>query len=237
MLPSQKIKAIKLREEGMSYSEILKIVHVAKSTLSMWLKSVNLSKPQQQRLTEKKLAAGKRGGAARKEARINTTRDIVNRSEKEIGTVTKRELFLIGAVLYWAEGTKEKETTPGSGIQFTNSDPKMLRIFLLWLRNVCMVAEERIHFQIYLHETSAGRVREVVTYWTRNLGISEDRLGTVYFKKNKLATKRKNTGELYFGLIKIKVRQSSVLVRSIVGWANGISSSLKCFGDERDIIW
>lgn len=236
MLPTQKIKAIKLRKEGMSYSEILKMVPVAKSTLSIWLKSVDLSKPQQQRLTAKKLAAAKRGGAARKKMRIDTTAEIVDRSKKQIGVVSNRELFLIGAVLYWAEGTKEKEGTPGSGIQFTNSDPKMLRIFLLWLRNVCMIDEEKIHFQIYLHETSAVRVREVVKYWTRNLGINEDRLGTVYFKKNKLTTKRKNTGELYFGLIKIKVRQSSGLVRSISGWVNGVSISLKCFGDEKEII-
>lgn len=236
MLPTQKIKAIKLRKEGMSYSEILKIVPVAKSTLSIWLKSVDLSKPQQQRLTAKKLAAGKRGGAARKETRINTTAEIVSRSEKQIGAITRRELFLIGAVLYWAEGTKEKEGTPGSGIQFTNSDPKMLKIFLLWLRSVCMIDEEKIHFQIYLHETSVARVREVVKYWARNLGISDDKLGTVYFKKNKLATNRKNTGELYFGVIKIKVRQSSGLVRSVSGWVNGISLSLKCSGDEKDII-
>lgn len=236
MLPTQKIKAIKLRKEGMSYSEILKMVPVAKSTLSIWLKSVDLSKPQQQRLTAKKLAAAKRGGDARKKMRIDTTAEIVNRSKKQIGVVSKRELFLIGAILYWAEGTKEKEGTPGSGIQFTNSDPKMLRIFLLWLRSVCKIDEEKIHFQIYLHETNAARVREVVTYWSRNLGVGEDRLGTVYFKKNKLTTKRKNTGELYFGLIKIKVRQSSGLVRSISGWVNGVSISLKCFGDGKEII-
>ena len=236
MLSSQKLKAIKLRKEGMSYSEILKIVPVAKSTLSIWLRSVDLSKPQQQRLTAKKLAAAKRGGAARKKIRIDTTAEIVNRSKKQIGVISKRELFLIGAILYWAEGTKEKEGAPGSGIQFTNSDPRMLRIFLLWLRNVYRIGEEKIHFQIYLHETSATRVREVVTYWARNLGIKEDRLGTVYFKKNKLATNRKNTGELYFGLIKIKVRQSSELVRSISGWVDGISVSLKCFGDGKDII-
>lgn len=236
MLPTQKIKAIKLREEGMSYSEILKIVPVAKSTLSIWLKSVDLSKSQQQRLTAKKLAAGKRGGAARKEARINTTAEIVDRSKKQIGAISKRELFLIGAVLYWAEGTKEKEGTPGSGIQFTNSDPKMLKIFLLWLRSVCMIEEEKIHFQVYLHETNNSRVREVVGYWSKRLNVTEDRLSKIYYKRNKVLTNRKNTGEYYFGLVRIKVRGSSGLVRSISGWVNGITDSSKCFDDEIEII-
>lgn len=231
-----KEKAINLRKEGCSYSEILKVVPVAKSTLSMWLRDVGLSKSQQQRLTAKKLAAGKRGGAARKEIRINTTAEIVNRSKKQIGVISKRELFLIGSVLYWAEGTKEKETAPGSGIQFTNSDPKMLRIFLLWLGSVCMIEEEKIHFQVYLHETNNNRVREVVEYWSKSLRVTEDRLSKVYFKRNKVSTNRKNTGEYYFGLVRIKVRGSSGLVRSISGWVNGITDQLKCFDDEKEIM-
>jgi len=46
-------KAIELRKKGLSYSEILKCVPVAKSTLSLWLRSVGLSKKQRQRLTDK----------------------------------------------------------------------------------------------------------------------------------------------------------------------------------------
>ncbi len=222
-----KQKAIKLREKGKSYSEILDVIPVAKSTLSDWLKSVDLSKPQQQRLTAKKLAAAKRGGAIRKEIRINTTAEIVNKSKKQIGTVSKRELFLLGIALYWAEGTKEKDGAPGSGIQFTNSDPKMLSVFLMWLRSICMIEEEKIHFQIYLHETNKERIAEVVEFWSKNLGIAGDRLNKIYFKRNSVETNRKNTGESYFGLVRIKVRRSSTLVRSIVGWVNGITSSLE----------
>lgn len=226
MKTSHKEKAIKLRKQGHSYSDILKVVPVAKSTLSTWLRDVGLSKPQQQRLTAKKLAAAKRGGAVRKKMRIDTTTEIVNRSKKQIGVISRRELFLIGVVLYWAEGTKEKEGTPGSGIQFTNSDPKMLRIFLLWLRSVCKIDEEKIHFQVYLHETNNSRVREVVEYWSKSLNVTEDRLSKVYYKRNKILTNRKNTGEYYFGLVRIKVRGSSGLVRSISGWVNGITDSL-----------
>ena len=48
-----KEKAVKFRKQGLSYSEILKQIPVAKSTLSLWLKSVNLSNKQSQRLAEK----------------------------------------------------------------------------------------------------------------------------------------------------------------------------------------
>jgi transposase len=56
--------AIELRRQGYSYSEILKRVPVAKSTLSLWLRSLGLAKQQKQRLTEKRLAALKRGWEA-----------------------------------------------------------------------------------------------------------------------------------------------------------------------------
>ena len=42
----EKEKAIKFRKEGFFYSEILKKVPIAKSTLSLWLRSVGLTERQ-----------------------------------------------------------------------------------------------------------------------------------------------------------------------------------------------
>jgi len=51
----EKEKAILLRKEGLSYNEILKQVPVAKSSLALWLQSIELSEKQKQRLIEKNL--------------------------------------------------------------------------------------------------------------------------------------------------------------------------------------
>jgi len=75
----EKERAIKLREKGFSYSEILKWIPVSKSTLSLWLKRVGLSKIQKQRLTEKKLAAALRGARAKREQKI----ELINKIHKE----------------------------------------------------------------------------------------------------------------------------------------------------------
>ena len=56
-----KQKAIKLRRQGKTYSEILTEVPVAKSTLSLWLREVDLSITQKQRITEKKKKSTKKG--------------------------------------------------------------------------------------------------------------------------------------------------------------------------------
>ena len=51
----EKIKAVNLRKSGKTYSEILKIVPVAKSTLSIWLREVGLSKVQKQTITKRQI--------------------------------------------------------------------------------------------------------------------------------------------------------------------------------------
>ena len=140
----EKIIAVELRKQGLSYSEILKEISVAKSTLALWLQSVGLSKKQKQRLTEKKLASAKRGGLKKKENRILRAKLIKEEAQKEIGQLSKREKWLIGVALYWAEGTKEKEWRPGSGIKFSNSDPLMIKLFLGWLTNICKIPKSQV---------------------------------------------------------------------------------------------
>ena len=108
-----KEKAIRLRREGETYSEILKIILVAKSTLSEWFKEVSLSKSQAQILTEKKLAAARKGGEAKRSQRILRMKLIREDALKDIKRISKRELWLIGIALYWSEGSKEKDYHPG----------------------------------------------------------------------------------------------------------------------------
>ena len=148
----QKNKAIELRKQGFSYSEILKQIPVSKSSLSLWLKSVKLAKSQKQNLTAKKLAGMKRGWEARHNERIKITREIKREAGKEIKNISDRELWLIGTALYWGEGNKEKKDRPGSGVKFSNSDPKMIKIFLKWLLEIIHEKRKKIYLEIYIHE-------------------------------------------------------------------------------------
>ena len=222
MDPKYKVIALNLRKQGFSYSEILERIPVAKSTLSLWLREVGLSKRQKQHLTQKKLDAAWRGGQVKREQRILRVKKILSSAEKDIGPLTKRELWLIGVALYLGEGSKEKEHRPGSRVQFTNSDPHMIRLFLRWVHGVCQIGDERIFFEIYLHETNQNRIAEVRSHWAQQLKINSSKLSRIYFKKNKIATQRKNTGDLYYGLVRVNISASSGLNRQIAGWVNGI---------------
>ena len=220
--PILKERAINLRRDGLSYSEILKQIPVAKSTLSLWLRSVNLSKRQEQRLTEKKLASMRRGATAKRNQRIEKTQLIKNKAISEIKTISDRELWLIGTALYWAEGSKAKDHNVSQGLIFNNSDPLMIKLFLKWLKTVLKIKNNDVHFEIYIHENHKRIIENTKKYWAKITKRNVSDFNHVYFKKNKINTKRKNIGQNYYGLLRIKVRKSSDLNRKISGWIEGI---------------
>lgn len=209
-------RAIALRKHGFSYSEILKQVRVAKSTLSLWFKEVTLSKSQKQALTQKKLDAAKMGGIKKKQQRLDRSSQIRQLAKRDVGVVNERTIRLLGAFLYWAEGNKQKEHAVSVGVKFSNSDPTMIRFFYEWLRRICCVATEDIHFELYIHES--GDVKKAKEYWERIIPVSGNKLLPVRWKRNKVNTCRKNIGKDYFGLIRINVRRSTDLNRKIMAW-------------------
>ncbi|MDP3015100.1 MAG: hypothetical protein Q8N28_01670 [bacterium] len=222
MKATAKEKAINLRKLGFSYSEILKQIPVAKSTLSLWLRSVGLSKKQKQRLTEKKLASMQRGAIAKRNKRIEIVRLIKNKAISEIKNISNRELWLIGVSLYWAEGSKSKPHNISQGVTFSNSDPMMIKVFMEWLRKILKIPENDIKYEIYIHENSKNKVVDSIQYWSKITKASQNKFKYVYFKRNKVNTKRKNTNENYYGLVRILVNKSTNLNRKISGWIEGI---------------
>ncbi len=217
-----KKKAIELRRKGFTYSEILKEIPVAKSTLSLWLRSVDLAQPQKQRISLKRIVAQKKGAAARHIQRVKTQEAIYAEAIKDIEKLSKREFWLLGVALYWGEGSKEKEWSPGSSVNFMNSDPNMISFIIRWFREFLHVKKENIIFSIFIHENSKHRIEEVKKKWADATGFEVKDFEKVFYKKHLVKSKRRNQGDLYYGCLKVRVKASSSLLRQITGWMRGI---------------
>lgn len=218
----EKSIAIKLRREGKTYSEILSVIPVTKSTLSIWLGSVDLSKKQKQRTTAERLAGLKRGGEVKRKQRIERQNNLFLEVKSEISNLSHRDLFLIGVVLCWAEGSKEKEGRPGSGVAFSNMDSRMIMVFLEWLDKICKIPRNMITFEIMVHKSHKDKLSHIKRHWSEISGFPETDFSTVYWKSNRIKTNRKNTKEKYNDVLKVKVKQSSNLVRKIAGWSEAV---------------
>lgn len=200
---------------------------MAKSTLSLWLRDVGLSVPQKKRITKKSLAAARRGGEVKRQQRIVRTERIHTAARKEIGKISKRELWLIGTALYWAEGAKQKEWSHSVGLDFGNTDARMIKIYLRWLLEICKVDRNDIEFRIYIHENNKFRIMDVMNHWLDTTGFSQESFAKTCYKKHNPKTVRKNVGKNYFGVLAVKVKRSIDLNRKITGWVMGIDDYFK----------
>lgn len=217
-------QAITLRFEGKTYREILAVVPVAKSTLSLWFRSVSLSKEQEQVYSERKRLAGLRGGMARRKERVERTSQIIDSARNEITSLDHERLGLIGATLYWAEGSKEKINGRGQRVAFSNSDPRMILVFLKWLTIYLGVSRQNILFNLYIHENYRLVSEEHVAFWRNTIGVGYNTLERVYVKKHNLSPKRKNVHSNYHGQLNVIVKNSVDLNRRIAGLIEGICS-------------
>ncbi len=225
MYKIERDKAITLRKQGLSYLEILREVPVAKSTLSTWLKDVGLAKQQKQMLSEKRRLGALRGARARHIQKEKTVAQIKSAAKKEVERLSRRELWLIGTALYWAEGSKEKSHKSGTGLIFNNSDPAMIKLYIRWLREICLISYDHIHLSLYIHETKSRQIESIKRFWLTYINFPKHAIAAVYYKRNKILTPRKNVGSLYYGTLRVKVLRSSALNRKITGWIEGIVSA------------
>lgn len=146
-------------------------------------------------------------------------RETKSAATQEVGDLSDRELLFAGAVLYWAEGAKDKPYKRREHVQFVNSDPGVIEVFLAWLR-LLGVEPERIAYRVMIHMTADVEAAE--RYWAELVGVDVAALQKTTIKKHNPKTTRKNVGEGYRGCLVVRVLQSAELYRRIEGWWYGI---------------
>lgn len=215
--------AVKLRREGQTYAEIRRVLGVSKSSLSLWLRDVYLTAEQRHVLESKYATAPQRRGATNRARRAAARALLRATAADEIAALSRRELFLIGSILYWAEGAKAKSWRPSQCVSFINSDPGLVRLFLAWL-NLVGVEADRLSFRLSIHESAD--LLESERYWRGVICQPDARFMRPQLKKHVPTTNRRNVGAEYRGCLIIRVSRSTELYRRIEGWVDGIVSSL-----------
>ena len=133
-------RARALRAESWTLQDIADELGVAKSSVSLWVRDVEfVPKPRQPGAHRKP-----HPWVARKQAEIEALRE---EATAQLGVMSDRELFVSGIALYAGEGSK----TDGE-VRFTNSDPRMMLLFSVWLRRFFEIDESRLRVRLYLHE-------------------------------------------------------------------------------------
>lgn len=220
----QKLEAQILRADGFSIKDIAKKLNVSVGSASQWCRNVTLSAHQIEILAKRAHdpTYGRRVDYAKKR-RTELDEKIFFLKEKgasEVGTLSERDLFITGVALYWAEGFK-KDTQLG----FSNSDPKMISLFIKWLIVCQKISLNNIRIRVVINESHKERIDEIHEYWSKETGISHIQFQKPTFQK--ITWKKKYENEkIYFGVARIRVMRSTDLLRKVIGSIEGFQNNL-----------
>ncbi|WP_415952786.1 hypothetical protein [Streptomyces sp. KLOTTS4A1] len=210
-------RARELRLLGWTYNQIQAELRCSKSSVSLWVR--DLPKPEPRCSPEEQLRRMNEGLAKLRASQEQARARVKQEAAAAVGHLSDRELFLLGVSLYWAEGTKSKPYRRQESLQFINSDPGVIRVYLQWLA-LLGVPPDRLTLRVHIHESADVSAAE--SYWAELVGVEVAALSKPNLKRHNPRTVRKNTDEAYHGCLMIYVRQSAELYRRIEGAWYGI---------------
>jgi hypothetical protein len=150
------------------------------------------------------------------------------RSEEafSVGGLSEREVMLLGAAIYWCEGTKSKPWRPNDRqVKFTNSDAGLIRLFLRFVEQVGYPRAE-LSYRVSIHESAD--VEGAQRWWEEQAGLPIGSLRAVSLKRHEVATVRHNTGDDYHGCLVIVVPRASALYWRMEGIMMGLVADCSC---------
>lgn len=199
-----------LRQEGMSVLAISKLLNVAKSSVSLWVRDIELTPAQIQTLKESQRRHGYSGQykGGKRNREIHLAKRMEYQREGRARARENRLLHQAGCLLYWAEGAKARNS-----VYFVNSDAHMIRLFVRFLREEMKVADEDITLTIHCHYPDFEEQQRIEQYWLSLLGLQAACLRKTQVKKG--SDTRKNI--LVNGVCGVRVARSTRLVQHIYG--------------------
>ena len=122
-----------------------------------------------------------------------------NLSEKE------RKLKNVAISLYWGEGYKSEKA---HGVDFANSDPDMIKVFLNFLRKICGIDESKL--RVYLYCYSNQKPKKLINFWSRLTEIPHSKFSKPYVRNDFCLEK---SGKMKNGLIHIRYYDKKLLIQ------------------------
>jgi hypothetical protein len=202
-------RARELRTLGWSIGEIERQLGVARSSVSNWVRHVELSDEARARLIKRT----RLGPVVAAELKAARARD-VRRGYQAEGRRLARERgfeYAVGCMLYWAEGAKERNSA-----KLSNSDADLVVVFCEFLRREFDVPDDRFCVRLNLFADHAERIEAVEDFWLDRLDLPRSCLRTPSVNVYSKYSQKKRTNKLQHGTCDLIVH-SSRIVQTIYG--------------------
>lgn len=198
--------AFALRKQSKSYNEISRLLGIPKSTLVYWFKdnqwSENIKKElirkanilNQPRLRLMSNANKKKWEAWHEECR--------QKARNEFPALKDNSLFLAGLMLYWGEGDKNIKN---GIVRIANSDPEIIRIFYLFLKDVLLLPQRKIYIKLIIYPDL--NMQNIERFWSKLLNIPLSQFKKTIVIEGKHPEKRLSYGIGYVEVISRELKE------------------------------
>ena len=161
-------------------------------------------------------------GIAKRRIKEESLRQARLLAEGDIGTLSKRDIFMLGLGLYVGEGSKTS-----NAVRLSNSNPAIMRFSVRWFIETCGLAKENLRIRMHLYPDSDENVCK--RYWSKITGLPLNQFQRTSFDV-RTGKKIEKRGKLPYGTVHLSVRSISPkplpvsLFKRIMAW---IEVSLK----------
>lgn len=138
--------------------------------------------------------------------KIHFEKSVPSFTKNKLSSNSLKELAVIGAMLYWGEGYKGTTRLPANIVDFANSDPAMVMIFLKFLRSVYNLDEKK--FRIFLYYYSDQDIRTLISFWSKATNIPKAQFTKPYVR-NDFNVK---SNKMVHGLVHIRYGDKKLLL-------------------------
>jgi hypothetical protein len=191
--------------------QIAALLSVSKSSVSLWVRDIELTEEQHEALRGgNPIYNGQLRGRAVSAARRRSQR----LAYQEHGRTLARRgdpRHAMGCVLYWAEGTKNRNQ-----VRLSNSDPEIVRTFVAFLRTYFNLRDEEIRLTCHLYADHAQHQHEIEQVWLNVTGLPRSSLYSSIVNVYSKYSLKKRTNKLPYGTCRVIVNRTRV-VQSIYG--------------------
>lgn len=203
-------EVIQLRKKGFSYGEIKKQTGIAKSTINNWLARAGLTLTAEHlniciRNSSENHILGTEAAKVTKQKRRETE---ISKTILRLKENFKDPLFLIGLMLYEAEGSK------GSNCSFSNSDYRLIQVFIKFIAKYFNLNKNSdIGYRLAIHQIRKDDLFKILGFWAKKLKISTSEIH-ITWKRNIVTHRRLNPD--YVGQMNVSIHNEPFLSRKLL---------------------
>lgn len=212
---ADKLRSVELRKAGHSYNYISRALGISKSTLSDWLADVPYVPNEEtiRRIGVARAASGEAKSKIRRESLFLARKE----ARRELGKVSRRDIFILGLGLYIGEGSKSYEIT-----RFVNADPAVLNLMIRWFTQALGLPKENLRIRMHLYPDCDEK--KSLQYWSKmtTIPLSQFQKSSFDRRTDKKASK---SGKLLHGTAHLSLKSFGekrfgvFLFRKIAAWS------------------